>query len=166
MLSDADIQRLIARRTRMLEPRDLAPRRPDELIGRPISSRAGNGPFDGKLAGTVAGKPVEVFLENHGRVTGTLGVGPELTPFFKWKISGVGPELVRIEGMVEDDTLRFTWKSADSQGTGVLHRHGDAYEGTAPLWPTKDASVWALTAVRLAGTARADQFALELGKPA
>jgi hypothetical protein len=48
----------------MLEPRDLAPRRLNEIIGRPIGSRVNNGPFEGKLAGTVGSLNVEVFLEN------------------------------------------------------------------------------------------------------
>lgn len=30
---------------------------------------------------------------------------------------GMGPELVHIKGLVEDDTLAFTWRSADSQPT-------------------------------------------------
>jgi hypothetical protein len=134
--SEPDIQRLAARRAKMLEARDLAPRRPQEILGRPIDSRAGNGPFEGKLAGTVAGRQgwshVEVFLENHsGWVRGTLGMGPEI---------------VRLEGRVEDDTLFLTWQSADASGHGVLRRHGDTYEGTVPLWPTQDGSVWALCA--------------------
>ena len=135
LLDTSDIQQHIARRAKMLEPRDLAPRRPNEIISRPIGSRAGNGPFAGKLAGTVAGRPVEVFVENEsGRVTGTLGVGPELA------------ELVRIEGVVEDDTLSFTWKSADSQGRGELHRDGNTYISTSPLGPAKDGSIWVVTA--------------------
>jgi hypothetical protein len=134
LLSASDIQQLIWRRAEMLEPRDLAPRRRNEIIGRPIGSRVGNGPFDGKLAGTAGSLNVEVFLENQsGRVTGTLGMGPEL---------------VRIDGIVEEDTLSFTWKSADSDGTGELRRHGETYEGTASLWSTKDGSVWTLREVQ------------------
>jgi hypothetical protein len=88
LLSAPDIQQLIARRAKMLEPRDLTPRLQNEIIGHPIGSRVGNGPFDGKLAGTVGSLNVEVFLGNQlGRVTGTLGMGAEL---------------VRIVGTVED----------------------------------------------------------------
>jgi hypothetical protein len=61
---------------------------------------------------------------------------------------GMEAELVRIDGKVKEDTLSFTWRSADSDGIGVLRRHGDMYEGTASLWLTKDGSVWTLHAVQ------------------
>ncbi len=134
LTSDPDLLRFAAMRGAMLEPRDLAPRRPGALLGIPLDARVGSGPFEGKLVGTltVANVPfdVEMFLERaSGQVLGTYAVGPEIG---------------RINGTATGQTLSFTWRSGDQRGHGVLRGDGASYEGSAGYGTAIDGATWKL----------------------
>jgi Zn-dependent protease with chaperone function len=122
VLADPDQQRLMGMRGRNMTLAGLAPRKPGEpmAVTSPPSgpARAFHGVFDGELHDGTAGLPSRVALVRQGdRVTGQYSFG-----------TGQG----EISGVVENDTLIYSWRTATDRGRGVLRsiRNGSGVEGT------------------------------------
>ncbi len=138
MTSDPDLLRAAAMRGAMLEPRDLAPRRPGALLGIPPDAHAGAEAFTGKLVGTLTVANValdaEMFLERDtAQVVGTYAIGAELG---------------RIDGVVAGRTLTFNWRSGGQRGRGVLRKEGGNYEGSAGYGTAITGATWKLRRVQ------------------
>ena len=122
VLADPDQQRLMGMRGRNMTIAGLAPRKPGETMAA-VSSATGparpfHGMFDGEIHDGKAGLPSRLALVRQGdRVTGQYSFGV-----------GQG----EISGVVDGETLAFTWRTQTDRGRGVLRstRDGSRVEGT------------------------------------
>jgi hypothetical protein len=144
--SDPDMVTIRAERGKELEPRDLAPRRPGEILSTPIGAAyRGNPPFAGKLRGTVRiGQntyDAEMFLENRaGNIVGSFGFGP-----------GTAAKIGHLEGEAAGDTMSYNSRMGRQHGRGQLHVSGSELEGAANLEEGGSPAVWRLSPVQPAG---------------
>jgi hypothetical protein len=122
VLADPDQQRLMGMRGRNMTLAGLAPRKPGETMAAlpPAAgtARPFHGVFDGEMHDGTAALATRAALVRQGdRVTGQYSFG-----------AGQG----EIAGVVEGDTLTFTWRTATDRGRGVLRstRDGSRVEGT------------------------------------
>lgn len=122
VLADPDQQRLMGMRGRNMTIAGLAPRKPGETMAA-VSSGTGparpfHGMFDGEIHDGTTGLPSQLALVRQGdRVMGQYSFGV-----------GRG----EITGVVDADTLSFTWRTQTDRGRGVLRstRDGSRVEGT------------------------------------
>lgn len=131
---DPDLQRKAFRRASFLRPEDLAPRRPNEMIAMPVGAPASQGPFQGKLVGSVGigaiSQDIEVTLQNRAsQVTGAYTDGVEIG---------------RIDGTVTENSLNFRWVLGELQGSGLLGFDGRVYSGTIGMGGSPVRVAWNL----------------------
>ena len=127
IISDPDLQRLIAQTSRRTTLASLAPRRPGETLaaGAPAASaEAFSGTYDGTITGGGESFAVRMVLQRSGqRVRGMYSYG-----------AGVG----QLDGSVEGDTAYFQWISGGEFGRAHLSVNGAGLEGS---WGYGDSGV-------------------------
>jgi hypothetical protein len=120
VMADPGIQQLIARRGRLTELSALAPRRIGETLGvtQTSTGAAFDGAYDGEFDAGSNAIAIRTLLHRQGdRVSGQYSYG-----------GGQG----QLSGVVEGDTLLFSWQEGSTTGRGrlVAEPDGAAFNGT------------------------------------
>jgi Peptidase U49 len=120
VMADPGIQELIARRGRLTELSALAPRRIGETLGVTQTSTvaAFDGAYDGEFDAGSSSIAIRTLLHRQGdRVSGQYSYGGSQG---------------QLSGVVEGDTLLFSWQEGSTTGRGrlVAEPDGAAFNGT------------------------------------
>jgi hypothetical protein len=120
VMADPGIQQLIARRGRLAELSALAPRRIGETLGvtQTSTGAAFDGAYDGEFDAGSSAIAIRTLLHRQGdRLSGQYSYG-----------GGQG----QLHGVVDGDTLLFSWQEGSATGRGrlVAEPDGSAFNGT------------------------------------
>ena len=119
ILSDPDLQRLVATTSRRATLAGLAPRRHGELLGTEGGPAGAAADFSGAYGGSVeiGGETFDaqiVLVRNGDRVSGMFSIG-----------AGIG----QIDGRIEGGTLYYSWRAGPDTGRGTMKADGPGLSG-------------------------------------